>query len=370
LLRVVYLYPMKFLGYLGVGWQVMWTRSTLNFFANLVRLVTQYDGGIEMTLDTKFSNVPVRVYTPTKRENDGAIFFIHGGGFVLMDVQSYDSFVRELVRTTGMVVISVDYRLAPEHIFPAGLNDCENSVVAFLTEHHKDYGVDPSKVVIMGDSAGGNLATVVAQRLRNQTNLPSLKLQVLIYPVIQFVDMLTPSYQLIRSEVDGTALVEPESLARWLLVYLGIDTKHVPSVMSNNHTIPEARRSSLFEHLNHDNLPNRFRRESSYIRPPSSYGDPILYRQLEQFLFNPDFSPIMNPSLAGMPKSLVITCEYDPLRDEGYWYMERMRNEGVDVDYLHYEHGFHAMLNFYTEIELGRKAFVDIANYILRNINT
>jgi len=369
-MRVVYFYPMKAFGYLGVSWQLMWTRNSLHYLAKLSCLVTLYDGGIKQTVDTSFSNVPVRVYIPTKRANDGAVFFIHGGGFVLMGVESYDSFVRQVVRTTNMVVVSVDYRLAPEHLFPAGLNDCEQAALSFLTEHYKDYQVNPNKVVIMGDSAGGNLATVVAQRMRNRPDLPSWKLQVLIYPVVQFVDMLTPSYQLIRSEVDGTALVEPESLARWLLVYLGIDTKHVHSVMNNNHTVPEVRRAVHFNYLSHDILPASFKRESSYIQPPSTYGDPVLYRQLEPFLFNSDFSPIMNPSLAGMPKSLVITCEYDPLRDEGYWYMQRMRDEGVDVDYLHYEHGFHAMLNLYTEIELGRKAFADIAKYILNNIDS
>lgn len=76
---------------------------------------------------------------------------------------------------TGCLHLIYSYRLAPEHIFPAGLNDCEAAVISFLTEHYKEHHVDPSKVVIMGDSAGGNLATVVAQKLRNKPNLPSLK---------------------------------------------------------------------------------------------------------------------------------------------------------------------------------------------------
>ncbi len=91
-------------------------------------------------------------------------------------------------------------------------------------------------------------------------------------------------------------------------------------------------------------------------------------RQLEPFLFNADFSPIMADDLSDLPRTLLVTCQYDVLRDEGFLYGKRLREHGVDVTWKHYQHGFHAILNVHTEIELGRTMLKDMARYVHENL--
>jgi acetyl esterase/lipase len=222
----------------------------------------------------------------------------------------------------------------------------------------------------MGDSAGGNLAAVVARRLRGRADLPPLKLQVLLYPVMQYVDLLTPSYQLYYEEYAGTSLLDPESIARWLMMYLGIEPlpDRVASVLRNNHTTLLARRAPQFDFLRHDSLPDAFLNHSAYAQPPTLYGDSKVYEVLAPFLLDPDFSPLMASDLSSLPSALVVTCQFDILRDEGYWYAERLRNSGVPVEWKHYESGFHALMNFHTEIDLGRQLIEDVARFLHENI--
>jgi len=372
-MRIVYFYPMKALSVMGHSYQLHWTRNTLSFLCKFLGHWTRwnplYDPELTV-INTQFDTVKVRIYQPKERESDGAMIFIHGGGFVLLDVDTYDGVTRELAKKSKMVTISIDYRLAPEHLFPAGIEDCVRAAAFFLREGHKGYGVDPTKVAVVGDSAGGNLAAVVARRLRGMADVPALKLQLLIYPVMQFVDFLTPSYQLYYQEYAGTSLLDPESIARWLMMYIGVDPtpEHLDMVLKNNHTTAEARQAQQFDYVRHEHLPAAFLNGAMYKSSPSLYGNHQLYQKLEPFLLNPDFSPLMASDLSNLPKAMIITMQYDILRDDGVWYAKRLREQGVDVTWKHYDGGFHGLIQFHTEVELASTVLSDVIRFVRENL--
>jgi acetyl esterase len=130
--------------------------------------------------------IPVRVYTPTQGARLPALIFFHGGGFVLGTLDSSDRVCRELAHLAGRVVVSVDYRLAPEHPFPAAVDDA-CAATTYVLEHAGEFGIDTGQVAVGGESAGGNLAAVVALKLRRSAT-PRLAFQLLVYPQVDFAD--------------------------------------------------------------------------------------------------------------------------------------------------------------------------------------
>jgi acetyl esterase len=141
--------------------------------------------------DREADGVRVRVYRPDGAEPLPAIVYLHGGGWVVGSIESHDPLCRALAARTPAVVVSVDYRLAPEHPFPAAVDDAWTAT-RWVAEHASELGADPAAVVVAGDSAGGNLAAVVAIRARGRR--PALALQVLIYPVTD-QDLDSPGYE-------------------------------------------------------------------------------------------------------------------------------------------------------------------------------
>lgn len=124
--------------------------------------------------------IPARVYTPAGRAPFPLLAYFHGGGFTIGTIAGYDSTLRALANASGCVVASIDYRLAPEHPFPAGLDDCF-AATAWLSEHAASLGADPARLAVGGDSAGGNLAAVVAMLARDRGG-PHIAFQLLVYP--------------------------------------------------------------------------------------------------------------------------------------------------------------------------------------------
>ncbi|KHJ46327.1 hydrolase, alpha/beta domain protein [Trichuris suis] len=386
--RVVYFYPVSFLHmqkyfpvppmserfqlqafkHVGVSWQVVWTRFTVHSFCRVLswihRLKERHNLKVE---DVVLGGVPCRVYIPESPDTDAAIVFIHGGGFVLLNVPSYDLITRLLAKVTNMVTISVEYRLAPEHRFPSAVDDSESVILYLLSEGYKRYNFSANKLTLMGDSAGGNLAAVVTQRLRNKGVKPTVKLQVLIYPLLQFSDFLTPSYQLAHRLLGGTSLPDPESIVRWSLLYFGIDPMYTPKVLKNMH-VTESLRSIFERHQSHDVLPSSYRDPSFYNASEANVLpadiDYALARMMRRYLLDWQASPLIQPDMSGLPPALIVTTQFDPLRDDGYWYAVKLRKAGVDVTQMHYERGFHAMLNLHTEMSIGRKAIHDIGKFI------
>jgi acetyl esterase len=219
--------------------------------------------------DTGIAGVPVRLYEPPGAAEAPVLVYFHGGGWVLGSVRTHDRPCRALCARVGCRVVSVEYRLAPEHRFPAAVEDCWAVTASLLA------GRQP--VAVGGDSAGGNLAAVMALRARDR-RLP-LRLQMLIYPVTD-CDLDRPSYLACAT---GYGLSR-ESMRWFWEQYLG---------------------DARWEH--------------------------------------PEAAPLRAPSLDGVAPALVMICQYDPLRDEGAAYAERLRQAGVPVELIEQQgmiHGF------------------------------
>jgi len=235
----------------------------------------------DRTLPGPDGEIPVRVYAPESDAVLPALVYLHGGGWVLCSLDTHDGVCRSLANAARCVVVSVDYRLAPEHKFPAGAEDCY-AALRWVAEKGAEIGVDPARIAIGGDSAGGNLSAVVALMARDRGG-PALRHQLLVYPVIAR-DFETPSY---RENAEGKLLTREQMVWFW------------------NHYLAEASQAA-----------------------------------------HPYVSPIRAESLAGLPPALVITAEFDPLRDEGEAYAERLREAGVPTRQSRYDgmiHGFFSM---------------------------
>ena len=224
------------------------------------------------------NRVAVRAYRPVVGETLPALVFFHGGGWTIGDLDTHDVVCRQLAVGGRCAVFSVDYRLAPEHPFPAAVDDCFFAA-RYIHGNAAKLNIDPMRVAVGGDSAGGNLAAVVALMARDAGG-PPLACQLLIYPA---TDQRCASAS---HERNG---------AGYLLTKEGI----------------------------------RFFR-SAYLPHPKDYTD---WRA----------SPLLAPGLAGLPPALVLTAGYDPLLDEGRAYAERLAAAGVETAYREYAdmvHGF------------------------------
>ena len=170
--------------------------------------------------------IPVRLYADHHDTGVGTVAFFHGGGWVVSSIDGHDSLCRRLAKLTGALIVSVEYRLAPEDPFPAGHDDCW-AVTKWLSQHAADFGGDPSRLAVAGDSAGGNLAATVAIRARDE-GVP-LALQLLMYPCID-VDYTRPSYS---ENAQGYFLTAPGMIWYW--------DQYVPAEhRSNPYAIPMA----------------------------------------------------------------------------------------------------------------------------------
>lgn len=226
-------------------------------------------------------DVPVRIYTPVGDGPFPALAWFHGGGMVHGDLETADGNARNLSVGARCVVVSVDYRLAPENKFPAAPDDCY-AATHWLWRNADTLGVDPNRIAVGGDSAGGNLATVVALMSRDRGS-PPLVFQLVVYPMVG-CDFSTDSYQ---ANASGYLLTRDSMIWYWDH-YLGTE------------------------------------------------GD----------MTNPYAVPIQSRDLGRLPPALVITAEYDPLHDEGKAYAECLQSAGVPTSYSCYEgmmHGFFAM---------------------------
>jgi acetyl esterase len=227
-------------------------------------------------------DVPVRVIVPRQGAR-GVVVYLLGGGWVIGSIDEYEILARKLAERTSCAVVLVEYRLAPEHRYPAAVSDSWAGL-QWADAHRADIaGRADVPLIVAGDSAGGNLAAVMAQRARDRGG-PDIALQVLVYPVTD-ADFETPSYR------------DPENaliLTREAMVWFW------------DHYLPDASRRA-----------------------------------------EPDASPLRADSLAGLPPAVVLTAEHDVLRDEGEAYAKRLEEAGVPVDFRRHAgqtHGFFQIL--------------------------
>lgn len=239
------------------------------------------------------SDIPVRIYTP---EGDGPfplLVYFHGGGWVICDLDTHDDLCRSLTNGAGCVVVSVDYRLAPEYKFPAAPLDCY-AATKWAAEHAAQLNGDPTRIALGGDSAGGNLTAVVTQMVRDQGG-PPLVFQLLIYPVTD----------------------------------IGIDT-----------------------------ISKKENAEGYFLTLEDMFWFRDHYLNNKEEWKNPMVSPLLASDLSGLPPALVITAEYDPLRDEGEIYGRKLKEAGVPVTVTRYDgmiHGFLSIASSFTQSQQAIK---------------
>ncbi|SKA10690.1 acetyl esterase [Enhydrobacter aerosaccus] len=227
--------------------------------------------------------IPIRVYRPERAAPDArlpALIYAHGGGWVFGNLDSHDVLCAQLARDAGITVIAVDYRLAPEQRFPGAFEDVVTAL-KWVAAHGPALGVDPQRLAIGGDSAGGNLAAAVSIWARDNKG-PKLRLQLLAYPVTDALER-AESYELFR---EGYGLDAPTM--EWFF----------------DHYAPDAAARSDWR-----------------------------------------LSPLRADSLAGLPPALVITAGYDPLRDEGRAYAFRLQKEGTVADLVEFGGMLHGFLS-------------------------
>lgn len=258
-----------------------------------------------LDIKTASNQVPVRIYTPDNGNDFPLIIYAHGGSWISGTIDDYDHICRKLSKNSKAIVVSVNYRLAPENPFPAGLNDMYN-VLQWVYLNAKSINGDSDLISIVGDSAGANLSAVVSQMARDKSG-PHITSQVLIYPSTNIYELNTESWS-----------------------YFGMDYN-----------------------LTREN-------SEKFI----DLYTPILEDRKSEYA-----SPLLSENFNGLPDTLIITAEFDPLRDEGEAYGNKLKEAGVDVISTRYKgvtHGFISMGNLTKKAD---KALNEICTYLQKQFN-
>lgn len=323
-------------------------------------------------VDTTFNGVAVRVFEPTRRKPGlrRAVIYMHGGGWCLgsAKMQPYDALSRKTATELNAVIVSVEYRLAPQHHFPDQFNDVYAVVKYFLQrEILAQYMVDSGRVAVAGDSAGGNLAAAVSQQIQEDPKVEvAIKIQVLVYPALQTIDFNTPSYQ-----QNGNMPILPKTLmVRFWSEYFSRDKLLLKDMTDNTHTGREDR--DLNSLVNWSILlPEKFRKQYKYS--PPGQGNEGTSSTSVPGIFDPRAAPLLAPDekLRALPRAFIMTCEFDVLRDDGVMYATRLRGAGVHVTLEHFDDCFHGVLMFITwptNFAIGQKLLGRYIDWLQENL--
>ncbi|NWT36441.1 ADCL4 protein, partial [Chroicocephalus maculipennis] len=249
---------------------------------------------------------------------------------------AYERTCRYFARKTNSVVVSVGYRLAPEYPYPTQFEDCLTATVHFMRTA-QDYGVDPSRIIVCGDSSGGTLTAAVAQALGTRRDLPKLRAQILIYPYLQCVDFNLPSYQ----QNEGVPILLRERTLVLGLKYLNKDLSVVEAILNGSH-IPEDLQLKYQKWVSPDYIPHEFKTRG--YKPSTTQP---LFSKEAYTVIKPMFDTVFSPMLAEdsviarLPETFILTCEFDVLRDDGLLYKKRLEDHGIKVTWCHLQEGFH-----------------------------
>ncbi|CAF1099753.1 unnamed protein product [Rotaria sordida] len=321
--------------------------------------------------NTTIEDVPVRIYSPLNLNDDKtkhlpAIIFFHGGAFYMGSIETHHPITLRLALQTGFIVISVEYRLAPEHPFPAGLNDCFKVTQYVLDSNNaKKLHIDSKRVAISGDSAGGNFAAVIAMRFANNSNKINVpRVQVLIYPVVQFFDFMVPSYL-------TPALHIFHFGRRGEILEFYLNKSISDDVLINNHTSIEQKKQYR-QFVDWSLIPNKYRNVYKESITDNIEGNPKLIENAKQAL-DPDVSPLLvnNKELSKLPSTYILTVDHDRLRDEGFIYAARLKASGVNVIHHHFDNTFHGSLTFLEglfQLDIAHEMLADIVQYLKENL--
>jgi acetyl esterase len=253
-------------------------------------------------------DIGLRMYRPEAEGLLPAVFYFHGGGFCAGSLDLVDPICRLLANRSGCVVISVDYRLAPEHPYPAGVTDAYVAI-AWVGAYGESFGVDTSRLAVVGDSAGATLAAAACMLIRDKgLGEPEIKIQMLLCPVTDLVKFETPSHQ----EFGEGYFLTTAMMRAW---------------------------------------------KDSYL----SGGD-------ETSVFDPYCSPIRDPNLDHLPPAIIITAEYDPLRDEGEAYGQLLLLNGVMSEVRREEGMIHNFFWFGGVIDRGREILEEVGSDLRKTL--
>lgn len=264
---------------------------------------------LDTLLEYNGLRVPVRIYYPSRRSlegNQALTLFFHGGGFIKGNVEQYHIMVSKLARITGNIMVSVEYRLAPEFPFPAGIMDCY-AALQWVQHKGAQVGADTSRIRVMGDSAGGNIATVLTLMCRDRRE-PQPEAQILLYPGLSFADTCCASMEYFGKSSDKNYVLSESFLRKVKAQYLGSETN----------------------------------------------------------LRHPYLSPLDAHLTGDLAPALIITAECDPLRDGGRSYARALELAGVEVEYLEYSGMIHAFMSFHMILGDALDAMKQVRNYLER----
>jgi acetyl esterase len=247
---------------------------------------------MKQIINTSAGNVPVRFYLP-EGDVQGLIIWIHGGGWVLDDLDGTDAEASRVAMEAGAALVSIGYRLAPEHKFPAGLTDCIDAVPLCLAQA-RQLGLPDGPVAIGGVSSGANLAAAATHALRGSQDTPPIALQILVVGAFD-ARAVSASWQRF-----GEGLLLDRPTMNWFV--------------------------------------------GNYLDDPAQAADPRV-------------SPLLAEDFAGLPPALVITAQFDPLHDEGVQYAERLAQAGVPVEHLEIPGAIHGFLGQLGPIPPSEDAF-------------
>ncbi|NXQ78921.1 ADCL4 protein, partial [Nyctibius grandis] len=286
--------------------------------------------------DMHFDEVPVRIYlprAPSASKRRGVIFF-HGGCGMFGSIRSHERICRYIARKSDSVVVSVGYHLSPEHQYPTQTLDGLTVTVHFL-KTAENYGVDPDRIIVCGDSAGGTFTASVCQELANRRDIPKICAQVLIYPFLQTLNFNLPSHQ----KNAFIALLSRERAVLFLLKYLKKDCSMKEAILAGSH-VPESMNLKYRKWINPDLIPERFK--LGYKPPLPTSFLPQVHEETKE-LFETRLSPLLaeDAVVCCLPDTCIITCEHDVLRDDGLLYKKRLEDNNVKVTWYHMEEGFH-----------------------------
>lgn len=248
--------------------------------------------------------IDVRIYIPRGEGPFPVMVFFHGGGWVLFHLDAYDPICSHICALAGIIVVSVEYRLSPEYKFPLATDDCLEAT-RWTAKHCREWNGDPFRIFLAGDSAGGNLAAVTAMRIRDEGG-PDIRGQVLIYPATDYYEPEKPSYV----EFAAGYNLSMDDMKWFWKMYL--------------HNKEDAK--------------------------------------------NPIAAPLLAADLSGLPPALVIVSGFDPLRDEGIAYADRLKKSGILVRLSVYEEMIHGFLSYLGILKQAKTAIEEISGWLNERI--
>ncbi|CEF70311.1 Alpha/beta hydrolase fold-3 domain-containing protein [Strongyloides ratti] len=348
-LRFAYEYPAKILEpifHYSIHYKI------LRFISKIGEISKQkYFKNIQIN-NEKIGNICCRVYQK-KEQSENAILYIHGGGFVALRPKFFDSTCVELAEKTNSIIFSVDYSLSPEAPLLCALDECYSVIVSLYENEYKKYNFNKNKIIIFGESAGGNLAAALSVRLVKRKKKNYFYKQILVNPLLSYINYSSPSHQIYKNNYGGSSFLSPRFKTLMLMYYTNINltNNEILKIMKNCHVSKEIR---SLPYISINNLPNEWIVNNNNNNNNNLFENDIdikLVEKLNNIVGNPEISPILSDDndLSQLPSSMIITCGIDILRDEGFLYKKRLETLGVNVTWKHYNntiHGIISMLNF------------------------